>query len=225
MQTTRLSIQQCVRMSTLLVSLLTLLALSNFTACATDPGVQEDGQAAPSPLEAERPAGIHVKASHAEVIEKASAGDSDFAGLYNTFELKATVITSDVRESLLTRQSDYYQWDKAQLATEREKAAQELSSETTVFLSFYTPERKNDNLADSKSIWRVYLDAGGRRYIGQAKRDRRLIAELQSLFPYHTRWNSPYLIKFPVATTAIESQSMKLTVTGPLGSRVLEIKR
>ena len=100
-----------------------------------------------------------------------------------------------------------------------------MSAETTAFLSFSTPERKNDNLADAKAIWRIILESGGRRYVGKAKRDRRLLAELQALYPYHTRWNTPYLITFPVAMTALETQTIKLTLTGPLGSRILEFTK
>ncbi|MBK7891607.1 MAG: hypothetical protein IPJ84_12455 [Bdellovibrionales bacterium] len=201
--------------------LILIALIVTIAGCASSP-TENSQRVAASPLEAERVETIAVPADHAQAIEKSSSGDSEFSGLYNTFELKATMLNSTVRESILKRQSEYYLWEPSQLANEREKATQELSSETGVFLSFSTPERKNDNLADSKTIWRIYLEAGGRRYVGKAKRDRRLIAELQSLFPYHTRWNSPYTITFPVAASALEGQAIRLTVTGPLGTRVLE---
>jgi hypothetical protein len=202
-----------------------ILALS-FTACASLDGEPTDPSEvnARSPLRAEGPYNLRVPKSHTVVVEDNSAGDSQFSGLYNTFEIKATILNSEVREALIRRQAQYYQWDQAQQNTEREKAVQELSSEATAFLSFSTPERKNDNLADKKSIWRIFLDVGGRRYVGQAKKDRRLIAELQAQFPFHTRWNTPYILTFPVGMTAIETQPMKLTLTGPLGSRVLEFR-
>ncbi len=175
-----------------------------------------------SPLREPGPPNLNVPKTHSEVIEKNSSGDSEFAGLYNTFELKATILNSQVREALIQRQAEYYQWDSGQLSTERDKSLQENSSEAAAFVSFSTPERKNDNLADRKSIWRIFLDVGGKRYVGQVKKDRRLIAELQALYPFHTRWNTPYMFTFPVAMSAIESEAIKLTVTGPLGSRVLE---
>jgi hypothetical protein len=189
-------------------------------ACTSTSNTNES--TASTPLKTSGPESIHVPKSHVEVIEANSSGDSEFAGLYNTFELKATVLNTPVREAMVLRQAEYYQWDAAQVSTEREKATQENSAEAAVFISFSTPERRNDNLADKKSIWRIFLDVGGRRYVGQAKKDRRLIAELQALFPFHTRWNTPYLLSFPVGMSAIENQTMKLTVTGPLGSRVLE---
>lgn len=204
-------------------------AMVFMTGCASSPTEQQPRTqtpptAAAAPIQAERVETLAVPAEFAESIERYSSGDSEFSGLYNTFEMKATVLNGPVRDAVLKRQSEYYQWDPSQLATEREKASQELSSETGFFLSFFTPERKNDNLADTKAIWRVYLEVSGRRYVGKAKRDRRLTAELQSLFPYHTRWNSPYLITFPVAVSALEGQTLRFTVTGPLGTRVLEFQ-
>lgn len=177
-----------------------------------------------SPLLREAPENLRIPKAHIQIIEDNSAGDSQFAGLYNTFEIKATALNSEVREALIRRQAQYYQWDNAQQSTEREKALQELSSESEFFLSFATPERRNNNLSDKKSIWRIFLDAGGRRYVGQAKKDKRLIAEQQAQFPFHTRWNTAYLLTFPVSMTSVETQTMKLTLTGPLGSRVLEFR-
>ena len=213
-------------MSTRLILALTLtLTIMAITACTSMDEASDTSSAnATNPLISDGPFNITVPEKHRTTINDNSAGDAQFAGLYNTFELKATLLNSDVREALVRRQAAYYQWDAAQQASEREKATQELSSETSVFLSFSTPERKNDNLADKKTIWRIFLDVGGRRYVGQAKKERRLIAELQAQFPYHTRWNTPYMLTFPVSTTAIETQAIKLTLTGPLGSRVLEFK-
>lgn len=191
-----------------------------FAACTSTTNTNET--TASTPLKTSGPEWIRVPKSHIEVIEANSSGDSEFAGLYNTFELKATILNTPVRQALVQRQAEYYQWDAVQVSTEREKSTQENSAEASVFVSFSTPDRRNDNLADKKSIWRIFLDVGGRRYVGQAKKDRRLIVELQSLFPFHTRWNTPYMFSFPVGMSAIENQTIKLTVTGPLGSRVLE---
>lgn len=172
----------------------------------------------------EGPSGLKVPSNHQEVIESGSAGNLDYAGLYNTFDFRATLLNSRVREALIQRQGESYQWDSSKLATERERSTQEASAETVIFLSFFTPERRNDNLADTKSIWRALLDVGGRRYEAKVKKDRRLVVELQSLFPYHTRWNSPYILTFPVSTMAIESQVVQLTITGPLGTQTVNFQ-
>lgn len=163
-----------------------------------------------------------TRKAYEDLIEEFSDGDTQYSGFYNNFEYKATLLNSPVRAALLSRQNEYYQWDREKWLSEKEKSDKEATVETVVFLSFFTPERRNDNLADAKSIWRVYLDAGGRRYEGKVKKLRLLLAELQALYPYHTRWNTPYLVTFPVPTNAIEIQTSTLTVTGPLGSRTVE---
>ena len=194
-------------------SLLLLLALS-LNGCSTmlkgEPRATEGTQP---------PTGI----TYEQEIEKFSRGETEYAGLYNNFEFKATILNSEVRNTILTKQTNAYQWDSARAATEREKANQEMASSTQVFLAFFTPDFRNDNLTDPKAIWKIYLDAGGRRYEAKIKRLYTLLAELQSIYPYYTRWTTPYIATFDVPTAAIESQTAKFTVTGPLGTREVEL--
>lgn len=162
--------------------------------------------------------------SYKQVIDRNSDGQSEYNGFYNNFEFRGTLLNKDVNDAMLIRQGDYFQWEDAKMNTEREKVIQESSNTTRIHVSFFTPDHKNDNLTDAKSIWRVFLDAGGKRYMGTVKKDRRLLAELEVLYPYHTRWTTPYIFEFPVPTTVIEAQSSTLTVTGPLGTRTLSFK-
>jgi hypothetical protein len=165
---------------------------------------------------------IQVKPKFDRLIERYSNGDVEYSGLYNNFEYKATILNSVIRDALVEEQTEYYQWDHSKTATERDKANKELASETQVFVSFYTPDRHNDNLADVKTIWQIYLDVGGRRYEGKAKRIKSLLAELQTLYPYHSRWNTPYMVSFAIPTSAIETQESTFTITGPLGTRAVK---
>ena len=162
--------------------------------------------------------------SYSALIDKNSDGQSEYNGFHNNFEFRGTLLNSEVHEAMVKRQGDYYQWEEEKLSSEREKATQEMSSTTRVHISFFTPERKNDNLTGLKTIWRVFLDAGGQRYVGSVKKVHRLLAELQVLYPYHTRWTTPYIFEFPVPTSVIEGQNSTLTVTGPLGTRTINFK-
>lgn len=158
-------------------------------------------------------------ASFERIMETYSAGDSEYTGFYNNFEYRVTLLNTAVREAQLAKQTEFYQWDAAKVALEREKMTKELGEETKVFMSFFTPDRLNDNLTNAKSIWRVYLEVDGRRFEGKIKRLRNLLAELQALYPGHTRWTSPYEVTFPVGAASIERKVSKYTVTGPLGTR------
>lgn len=164
---------------------------------------------------------VKTHVNYDDRINAYSDGEAEYVGFYNNFDFRATLLNGPIREALIDQQAGIFQWDPEKRSTEREKSFQEMASTTTVFMSFYTPERRNDNLGDPKSIWRVYLETGGRRYQGKVTRLRTPLPEVQALYPYHSRWNSAYSMEFPIPTTAIEGQGSALTVTGPLGSKTV----
>lgn len=193
-----------------------IVALSmSLVGCATDTMLKGE----PRPAEGTQPPTPEI---YERAIEKYSAGDTEYAGLYNNFEYKATLMNSSIRDVISLKLAYNYQWDTAKAAIEREKSNQEMASSTKVFFAFFTPDLRNDNLNDFKSIWKVYIDAGGRRYEGKVKRISMLLAELQAMYPYATRWTTPYEAIFDVPTAAIESQKSTFTITGPLGTRNVE---
>ncbi len=157
------------------------------------------------------------------VLEPFSAGEAEYDGLYNQFTYRATLVNSPVREALLLREAEYFKWDPQQLANAKSKAQEKMANSTEVFMSFFTPDRHNDNLTDSKSIWRIYLDLNGKRFEGVPRKARKAFAELQALYPYHTRWNTPYLVEFPVPTQQAQSGVATYIVTGPLGVQEVKI--
>lgn len=198
-----------------LLSALVVMALGISIGCST--ALKDEAR----PADATSP---RISSDYAKVIELYSAGDTEYSGFYNNFEFKATILNSVVRDVQASKRAEYYQWDAAKASTEREKSLQEMNSNTKVFFAFFTPDRINDNLDDVKSIWKVYLDSGGQRYEGRLKKLRLLLVELQVLYPYHTRWTTPYEVTFDVPTAAIEGQDSTFTVTGPLGTRDVKLR-
>ncbi|KHD89566.1 MAG: hypothetical protein OM95_03010 [Bdellovibrio sp. ArHS] len=169
------------------------------------------------------PAGhtIKTKDDYMEVIEKHSDQVRKYTGFYNTLDFQATVITSAVAKAQLEQSNMLYQWDETRFAEEKNKFENRLSKEAEVFLSFYTPERKNDDLSKTSTIWKIFLDVDGRRYEGKAKKIKLQLVEVEGLYPYHNRFYTPYSVIFPVPMRSIEGKPMKMTVTGAVGSGVL----
>jgi len=155
-------------------------------------------------------------------IENHTKRTEKYSGLMNTLHLSATLINSQSAEAQLLQKSRLYQWDQATFETEKEKAATDLNKMTQVFVSLYTPERKHDDLHKSQTLWKVFLDANGRRWEGKATKIKLLTTEIQALYPDHTRFATPYIVTFPVPVTSIESQPIKLTLTGPVSSAAVE---
>lgn len=157
--------------------------------------------------------------AYIEKIEKFSAGDKQFAGLYHQFEYRTTLLNRDVSKTIHERLEKYYAWDEQESAEKLRERMSELDNKTIFWMSFFTPERKNDNLANKVSIWKIYLKVGNSRYEGQVKKANKNFSEAKGLFPYHSRWATPYYVEFPVPTEQVTDQKLTMIVTGPLGRR------
>ena len=152
-------------------------------------------------------------------IENHSAGDKQFSGLYHNFEFRSTVLTHDISRTIHDRLNQFYDWDEQEAQEKLNERMSKLEDTTLLWLSFFTPDRKNDNLANKISIWKIYLEAGDQRYEGRPYKANTNHDEAQALFPYHSRWATPYYVEFPVPTAQVENSDLKLVITGPLGRR------
>ncbi|KYG66014.1 hypothetical protein AZI86_02795 [Bdellovibrio bacteriovorus] len=158
------------------------------------------------------------------VITKHSDSVRRYSGFYNILDMESTIITSQVAQAQLEQSAMLYQWDEARFAEEKAKFETRLNRESEIFLSFYTPDRKNDDLFKKNTIWKIFLDVEGKRYEGRATKLKLQLVEIEGLYPYHNRFYTPYSIIFPVPMRSIEDKPIKLTVTGAVGAGVMEFK-
>ncbi|WP_413580483.1 hypothetical protein [Bdellovibrio sp. HCB288] len=168
---------------------------------------------------------LRTEDQYFETVQKYTDRTTKYSGLYNVLEMQATLLSSEVLEAQLDQKTRIYLWDEAKFQEERGKVATRLSAETEFFLSFFTPERQNDNLGTPKSLWKAFLDVDGRRYEGKVTRIKSSLAELISLYPTHNRFYTPYSLTFPVSEKTISGKEMKVTVTGPVGSGILSFNK
>ena len=165
------------------------------------------------------------KEAYEEKIQRHSAGDKQFAGLYHNFEFRSTVLNEEITKTVHERMNLFYDWSDGESQEKLNKSMEELGRKTKIWLSFFTPDSKNDNLANKVSIWKIYLHAGGARYEGRAYKSNKNFDEARALFPYHNRWSTGYYVDFPVPTNEIEGENLKLVITGPLGRREVNFTR
>ncbi len=157
-----------------------------------------------------------------KVIESHSAGDVEYVGAYNHFNFRSTLMNTIIQNAVIDRKAALYLWDDIKKQQELGSMQADNASMTKVFMSFYTPDRRNDNLSTPKTIWALYLETPNGRYTGTAKRVRTNPTELMTLYPNHNRFTTAYSVEFPVALASVEGQKLKLTITGPLGTRSVE---
>ncbi len=162
------------------------------------------------------------ESEYLDLVETNTKRSQVYEGFYNTLELNATLLNSKVTQGQVDQSARLYQWEQSTYDTEKAKMLDQLKKNTRIFLSFFTPERKHDDLAKSKSLWKIFLDVQGHRYEAKVTKEKKLVAELKSYYPFHTRWNSAYLLEFAVPQEQIESTPIKLTLTGPVGSTSVE---
>jgi hypothetical protein len=164
---------------------------------------------------------VMSESEYESVIDRFTDRKENYTGLYNTLQIGGTLENSRVMAAELDQNARLYQWDQSKFNTEHNAAEEKLSKETSVFISFFTPEKKEDDLNKSTSMWKIFLDANGRRFEGKAVKIKLQPVEVKSLFEYHNRFSTPYRVTFPIGIRLIEGYPSKLTVTGPVGSATL----
>lgn len=167
---------------------------------------------------------IRTESEYFKVIDENSAQDTVYSGLYNLLDIHGTELNSKVLEAQMDQLTRIYQWDDKKFLEEKAKNEGRLNKDAEFFLGFYTPDRKSDDLNKSNTQWRIFLDVAGKRYQGNITKIKVAAPELMSLYPLHNRFYTPYSVTFGVPMKSIEGQPMKFTVTGAVGSAVLNFR-
>lgn len=189
-------------------NILTSIFMLAICSCVTQPKILEG---IPSITESE----------FSQISDKKTRTVETYSGLQNQLNVSATKLDSEMSQALLSKTAQIYEWNSTSYNQELEKIKNNLLSKTEYFVSFYTPERKQDNLNSSKTIWKIYLDVGGQRYEGKVTKLKIQFADLQALYPKYNRFATPYKIEFPVATSMTENFEQVLTITGPAATAKL----
>lgn len=158
-----------------------------------------------------------------EILTSHTATIRKYVGFYNTIEMQGVLLTPDMVDAQIKQNTRLYQWDADKVRVEREKMNSRLNSDTEIFLAFYTPERKNDNLDKVQTLWKVFIDANGHRYEGKITKIKLLPGEIMGMYPFYSRFCTPYNVTIPVPAAQL-SGPVRLTVTGSLSSASIDLK-
>lgn len=178
------------------------------TGCATSSGVKSVDSA-----------------SYARVVDKNSDQIRRYSGFYNTLDVEATFLNSELLTTQVEYLSGLYQWTEEKKKEEAGKILAPSQTQTQFFMSFFTPERKNSQLTKKDTVWKFFMDVEGRRYEGTVTRLKTPMAEIEILYPYFNRFYIPYILSFPVPTAAVEGKTLELTVTGAVDSGNLHFNK
>ncbi|QDK38919.1 hypothetical protein [Bdellovibrio sp. NC01] len=173
------------------------------------------------------PAGraILTENQYFEIVDQNSDQVTRYSGLYNLLDVQGTALTSKVLLAQMDQLTRIYQWDENKFKEEKAKNEGRVNKEAEFFLAFYTPERKSDDLNKPNTQWRIFLDVDGKRYDGKITKIKIAFPELVSLYPSFNRFYTPYSVVFNVPMRLVENKPMKMTITGSVGSAVLNFPK
>ncbi len=160
---------------------------------------------------------LSPESTYFRLVEKSSAKSQLYDGLMAILDVRATLLRRDLVTAQVDQMARLYQYDSSTYEKEKTKRLAEVPKQAQIFVSFFVPDRKHDDLHRSNSKWKIYLDANGKRYEGVAQKMKNVLAEVQALYPDHTRWGTPYLITFPVSADSLQAGA-QVTFTGPVAA-------
>lgn len=158
------------------------------------------------------------ESEYEEIFNKKTNKIETYSGLTNALTFSATEIDSEMIHATLARSARIYEWNSSKLQEETAKSKQNIDSKSEFFLTVYTPERNHNNLNSTTSIWKIYLDVNNQRYEGKATKVKGQLVDIQSVYPSHNRFSTPYKIEFPISLVSIANAPKSITLTGPKAS-------
>lgn len=155
-------------------------------------------------------------------FDKNSQSKEVYSGLYNSVTVSGTILRSEVIRARANKRAQLFLWNEETYKQELAKDLEKIATESQVFISFYTPEKKHDDLQKNQTLWKIFLDVNGKRYEGKAQKIKLLTTEVASLYPIHNRFSTPYILSFSLPVKEIDMAPARLTITGPVGSVSLD---
>ena len=76
-----------------------------------------------------------------------------YSGFMNVFQMQGTVLNSKILKGQVEKKAQSFNWAEDQKNQELAKVDTSLRTETVVFLSFFSPENKVNNLDSPSTIW------------------------------------------------------------------------
>lgn len=164
------------------------------------------------------PSGNLSESQYERIVRRYTRSADKYNGLYQTFQASVTMLSTELQTASLQQRGQFMGWDPAKMQSERDRVFQEMSTQTKIFLRFYSPELDYDDLHKPKTIWKIYLEQQGKRYEGKIRKLNEKFVELKVQYPHFDRFSSPYEVTFPVPTNSAESGPVKIIMTSSLGS-------
>lgn len=156
--------------------------------------------AEPKPAALYAPAREVTAADYAEVLATWTRTDEIYQGLNNKLFVHATFHTPEFRRAFAEAWPDVYGHGGQITRRELVELTGDVEAHHNFFVAVYTPESKWNDLQKEDSIWRLTMTGDGDATVGAAEIIAVKVDEnLRVIYPYLTRYDKAYLVRFPLA--------------------------
>ncbi|GEM_PF-2602754 len=150
-------------------------------------------------------------------LNKWTRFDKSYDGLSNTIDMGVTLLNPVMVKSQIKQKAIIFGWT-SEMQNEELKKNLILDPSIEFYLSFYTPDRKSNQLESEKSTWQIFLNHNGKRYLAKVFRIKEDKRTLYKLYPHQTPWHKPYKVTFDLKLKDVQPDSpIEFQISGPLG--------
>ena len=109
-------------------------------------------------------------------------------------------------------------WSEEQYNQKKQELNDKKKTSSLVFLSYFAPERKVDDLSAKATLWRMFLDMNMQRTLGTAMKSNSNIEDVTAQYPKHSAWSTAYEITFPLSIYDVQKEKIDFIITSRVGS-------
>lgn len=162
---------------------------------------------------------IDQNLNYNQTISRYTKSDKQYSGLDNTYQVSVTYLGREMTDLKNRKLALVQQWTAQQIEKARYKANKNLGKTTNFTVLLYTPNgRQNDLKKGETSIWRTYLEVGGKKYLGTAEPSGLTVSQLKTLYPEMTNFSRAYRVYFPIPDDEVSSESITFVMASELGT-------
>jgi hypothetical protein len=145
-----------------------------------------------------------------------------YDGFVHRANASATWFSPRVREAGVRRQAEWERKNQAEIEEAVVTARADALLGEEFLVSFYTAEKRANDLDASRSIWHLELDDGETRVPAFEIIGFPTDATIRQLFPYVDPFEVVYRVRFRWTGAPLDGRPFKLLISGGLGSLVLD---
>ena len=153
-----------------------------------------------------------------KMLKKGKKKKSLYRNFNQILEVQAVLLSQELERNQVEQRRQMFKYSPTELEDELRQGHENNTKNTRFFLSVYTHKFSLNDLHLSKGFWRVFLNVNEHSVEGKVKSLKKVLTELQVLYPFHTRWHRGYVVTFPIPLQDIHGKEIYLHVHSLLGN-------